>query len=31
MKACPTCGSQLDDAVAFCPNCGTNLSGGVPG
>ena len=30
MKACPTCGSQLDDAVAFCPNCGTNLSGGVP-
>lgn len=27
MKQCPTCGAQLDDAVAFCPDCGTPLNG----
>ena len=30
MKQCPSCGAQLDDAVAFCPNCGANLNGYAP-
>ena len=26
MKICPTCGTQLDDYVAFCPTCGATLA-----
>lgn len=30
MKYCPTCGSQMDDAAAFCTNCSTALSTPAP-
>ena len=30
MKVCRTCGTRLDDSVAFCPNCGNNLPAKQP-
>lgn len=30
MKACPTCGTTLNDNAAFCQNCGSNVAPSYP-